>query len=120
MIVKAGLENGEIKKAVEKIRYYCKRIHCSSKLNEQLYSSCLAHSIQPRKIEMDMEIRWNSTYNMLTTSLKLKLPITFISSNLITEHDSSYELLNQNDWDLSLMVCELLEPFNQGNLKKIF
>jgi hypothetical protein len=66
LIVKAGLQNGEIDKSFEKLRYYCKRIHSSSKLNECLKFQCDANNIDQMKVSMDIDIRWNSTYEMIS------------------------------------------------------
>ena len=67
-----------------------------------------------RKVVLDIDIRWNSTYDMIRTGIKLKNPINTISNNLVEERDSAYESLNQMDWDTALIVCDLLEPFNEG------
>ena len=116
LIVKAGLENGDITKSVEKLRYFCKRIHASSKLNETLAVQCNIYKIEKRKVVLDIDIRWNSTYDMIKTGIHLKNPINTISNNLVEERDSACESLNKKDWDTAVIVCDLLEPFNEGKI----
>ena len=66
------------------------------------------------KVELDVTIRWNSTYDMIRTALRLPRALTALSNHLVNENDSTETVLDDNDWDTAKSTLFLLEPFNQG------
>lgn len=66
--------------------------------------------LKERKLVIDCPIRWNSTFNMLSTALKFKI---VFSTNKEREphydHAPSFE-----EWDKVEKVCKLLEVFNSA------
>lgn len=114
LIVKFGFECNEIDRLIAKVRYYCKRVHASSKLIEFLSTQCNLFKEPDIKVILDCDIRWNSTHNMLKNSLRLKRSLTSLSQTLNDEVDSDYDTIYESDWKLVNAVVEFLEPFNQG------
>lgn len=89
LIAKECINDENFKKAIEKIRHFCKKIHCSSANQGDLKRFCEENSETYNKIVMDIEIRWNSTFDMLRSALKMKKSITFFSSYFTSRSQSS-------------------------------
>ena len=114
--VHAGLDEINIKGPINKIRFFCKKIHCSTK-NAQFLEIQTQHFKEPTLcIVMDVEIRWNSTHDMLKTAYKMKKSISAFSLYFINESNVVYEetAISENDWSIVQNVINLLEPFYQG------
>ncbi len=115
LIVQIGYDDGSMSDCNRKIRYYCKRVHGSS-LIKQFVSDQTTITKEPDiKVELDVTIRWNSTYNMIRTALRLPRALTALSNHLVNENDSTELALNELDWETAKSTLFLLEPFNQGN-----
>jgi hypothetical protein len=65
-----------------------------------------AKCVKPRKFDLDMDARWNSTYLML----KHLIPYKDIFSVFINSHYGS-ELLTRNHWYVAEKIMEFLELF---------
>lgn len=113
LIVKEGLKEDKINPLIRKVRFYCKKVHCSSKNKEQLRQQQASYKEPAISVVMDIAIRWNSTYDMLTTAIKMKRSLTFLS-NMYKESYLTNEPLNECDWELSSLIVRLLEPFKQS------
>ncbi len=108
-------DDGSMRDCKRKIRYYCKRVHGSS-LIKQFVSDQTTITKEPDiKVELDVTIRWNSTYNMIRTAFRLPRASTALSNHLVNEKDSTELALNELDWETAKSTLFLLEPFNQGN-----
>jgi len=100
----------------KKIRYYCKRVHGCS-LIKQFVSDQTCITKEPDiKVELDVTIRWNFTYDMIRTALRLPRTLTALSNHLVNENDSTESVLNDQDWTTAKSTLFLLEPFKQGTL----
>lgn len=112
--VKSGLKEKEIDEFIEKIRYFCKKIHCSSKLKSELKNQIEINQEPEISVVLDVETRWNSTFSMLSTALSIKKSITNISQVLKNENNCIFEELNEKDWANGSLIIKLLEPFYQS------
>jgi hypothetical protein len=65
---------------------------------------------------LDVEHRWNSTYDLLKSALRIQKSITSLSFKLVQENKSKeYSVISENDWEVAKNICEFLEPFKTGN-----
>lgn len=117
LIVQTGLENESISHLFEKIRFFCKKIHSSSRLVQFLDSQEGSNDEPKINVVLDVKTRWNSTHEMIKTALRIKKSLTSTSVHICSQGNITYNQLDDNDWLLAEKICLLLEPFNQGNLK---
>jgi hypothetical protein len=91
---------------IKQMRLFCKFIRASTQRLESLETFCKAFGINYVKPEMDVATRWNSTFLMIKSAVRLKQPITAMS----TEHKGTIiegeELLGitDNDWKIAEKV----------------
>lgn len=116
LVVEVALEHETTKKAIEKIRYFCKKIHSSSKLTQYLRGVTSSNSEPSLKVVLDVKTRWNSTHDMIKTALKMKKSITATSNHLVAEKESNLPVIVEADWTIAEKIDVLLEPFYQGKL----
>jgi len=116
LAVQAGLNFDEIKLVIERIRFFCKKVHCSSKLSSELSTYQRSKDEPLITVVMDVETRWNSTHDMLSTAKRIHKSLTTISINHATDRMPS---LTIDDWAIADNIIFLLEPFYQSNLKYI-
>jgi len=72
LIVQSALNEDAITNSIEKLRYFCKKIHASSKLKEQLKEQTKLFDEKQVNVILDVETRWNSTHAMISRALELK------------------------------------------------
>lgn len=120
LIVQTGLENDLFKKTIEKIRYYCKKIHSSTKLIQFFESQTVSNNEPKLKVVLDVQTRWNSTHEMLQVAIKVKKSITATSIHLENEKDSIFPRIETTDWNYAEKLIDLLEPFRQGKIIDFF
>jgi hypothetical protein len=116
---KVAMEHSVVQASIEKVRYFCSRIHRSPKLSEMLTHQQIGFNESQIKIVMDVVTRWNSTFDMLKTAQKIKLSLSSIANRLVAEKDSGYNPINDNDWLVVSRVISMLEPYSQGRVVKI-
>ena len=68
---------------------------------------------------MDVRTRWNSTHIMCRDALKIKKSLTKASEHLVSQNVSEYSSIEEEDWEMAIILTDFLEPFNQGNKKII-
>ena len=116
LIVQVGYDDALMSDCNKKIRYYCKRVHGCS-LIKQFVSDQTCITKEPDiKVELDVTIRWNFTYDMIRTALRLPRTLTALSNHLVNENDSTESVLNDQDWTTAKSTLFLLEPFKQGTI----
>ena len=114
LIVQVGYDDALMSDCNNKIRYYCKRVHGSSLIKQFISDQTNITKEPDIKVELDVMIRWNSTYDMIRTALRLPGALTALSNHLVDENDSAESVLNDQDWETAKSTLFLLEPFNQG------
>jgi hypothetical protein len=114
LIVQVGYDDALMSDCNNKIRYYCKRVHGSSLIKQFISDQTNITKEPDIKVELDVTIRWNSTYDMIRTALRLPRALTALSNHLVDENDSAESVLNDQDWETAKSTLFLLEPFNQG------
>ena len=82
---------------VKQVRLYCKFIRGSPQRLESLERFCKAFDVTFVKPEMDVATRWNSTFLMLKSALRLRQPITSMSSEYKGTFIEGEELLGITD-----------------------
>ena len=98
LIVQVGYDDALMSDCNRKIRYYCKRVHSFSFIKQFVYDQTIITKEPDIKVELDVTIRWNSTYNMIRTALRLPRALTALSNHLVNEDDSTELALNEQDW----------------------
>lgn len=116
LVVQIGYDDASMSDCNRKIRYYCKRVHGSSLIKQFVSDQTILTKESDIKVELDITIRWNSTYDMIRTALRLPRALTTLSKHLVDENDSAELPLNDQDWETAKTTLFLLEPFNQGFL----
>jgi len=104
-----GLRVKEIEISTEKIRFYCSKIHRSSIYCQQLEFQCVSSQEPAIQVVMDVNTRWNSTYSILATALRIKKSLTAMSLSISTQlkKDEYTEPINADDWVIVGIVTEL-------------
>lgn len=87
LIVKTGLdrltdENGKCQKIIEKLRKLIKKIRKSSFLRQILKERAKTFS-EPECLKLDIDIRWNSTFDMIKRANQMKSSVNSMSSIII-------------------------------------
>jgi hypothetical protein len=114
LIVQFGYDDALMSDCNKKIWYYCKRVHGSSLIKQFLSDQTSITKEPDIKDELDVTIRWNSTYDIIRRALRLLRALTALSNHLVNENDSTESILNDQDWNTAKSTLFLLEPFNQG------
>ncbi len=71
--VKDGLTAKQISDHINKVRYYCKKVHSSTTFVQELKVKQQLHRENLFSIVMDVDTTWNSTHNILKTALIIKI-----------------------------------------------
>ena len=119
LVTKEGLKDPDLEKILAKFKYFCKKIHCSSKRQQELSIKCKLNNEPDIKVVMPIETRWNSELEMCKTALRMQKSITMMSTEICAEFsDNSTEALLISDWVNVDLAIKLFEPFEQSNLRK--
>ena len=110
---KAATDHSVLQASIEKVRYFCSRVHRSPKLSENLVHQQMSFNEPSIKVVMDVVTRWNSTFEMLKTAPRIKLSLSSMSSRLVAQEDSGYSPNTDTDWNMLSKVITMLEPYNQ-------
>ena len=64
---------------------------------------------------MDVEHRWNSTYDLLVSALRITKSLTALQDMIVREKkNGSYDRIEEEDWEEVKRIKTFLEPFKQG------
>ncbi|XP_039817290.1 zinc finger BED domain-containing protein RICESLEEPER 2-like [Panicum virgatum] len=109
LIVKEALTT--LKPLIETFRTAISFLSSSNQRIAVYKSYCIATSVRPRKFQLDMEVRWNSTYLMLKHLFPHKSPFsTFIQAQYPRDEGESL-LLTEDHWMMAQKVLLFLELF---------
>ena len=91
---------------VKQVRLFCKFIRASPQRLESLEAFCKAFNVTFVKPEMDVATRWNSTFLMLRSALRLRQPITSMSFEHKGTVIEGEEILGiaDNEWEIAEKV----------------
>ncbi|KAG8076184.1 hypothetical protein GUJ93_ZPchr0006g43655 [Zizania palustris] len=99
LIVKEALNT--LKPLIETFRSAISFLNSSNQRIAAYKSYCIATDYRPRKFQLDMEVRWNSTYLMLKHLLPHRAPFTtFIHTNYPRAEGDPY-ILNDEHWSIA-------------------
>ena len=93
------------------IRDICKLARSSSRNVLKLKNYAQSNGEKDNKIILDSETRWNSTFDMLNSVLKLKESLTDFAQT------ESQKKLTSDDWKAVLVVVDILQPFKSATLE---
>jgi hypothetical protein len=79
-------------------------------------SYCVATGIRPRKFQLDMEVRWNSTYLMLKHLFPHKISFTTFMHAHYPRAEGAPFLLTDEHWAIVEKVLHFLELFYDSTL----
>lgn len=107
LIVKSGLEL--LDELIEKIQKTARYINSSAQRDEKFLLALSQTKLNTRRrIPLDVDTRWNSTYQMIVASLELRPAI-----DRLKELDHEYKYLpSELEWENGKKVCDCLKIFS--------
>ena len=90
------------------IRNACKKIRKSEQLTNRLKLFCDVTNVKFIKLILDVKTRWDSTFDMLSTSFKLKSPLNMLLDDC--SELSKYKL-NDVEWEILEQILNFLKNF---------
>lgn len=105
--------------AFSKMRRIIAKVRRSEPLKAALSRTCIAANTQYFKLQLDMEVRWNSTAVMLDTFLKLEQAINMLFAGKdAKENGIDHLLLVPEEWDYLARLHRVFQIF-QPIIKKL-
>ena len=115
---KDGLNDPVLKDSLAKLRYFCKKIHSSSKRTQDLALKCERFKEPNIKVVLPVDIRWNTDLDMCETAFRMKQSITSLSEIISGDFDGTdveiWNALTDVDWKNAQLAIDLLEPYHQS------
>ena len=92
-------------------------MHSARKLREFMIDETDRNS-EPNIVPgMDVEHRWNSTYDLLKSALRIKKSLTSLSFKLVQEkNNQNFSQITETDWYVVEKICDFLEPFKECSI----
>jgi hypothetical protein len=103
--------NTEIMITLAKLRRHIYVFRNRRQWSDALRRQTLAASLKPRQLTLDMLIRWNSTYHMLTTAKYLRDPITAVCATQTLDLSMREIALTLEDWVIIQGLEDLFKIF---------
>ena len=111
LIVKDGLK--QVDSTLEKIRDIAYNINCSQAKHELFFYCCKIANMKRKNINLDIPIRWNSTYKLLQNITKYKKVEQLYKMQLSNNNsDIDVDVLNDYDWHITDLIRDLFENFD--------
>ena len=99
MIAKEALT--ALKPLIEKFRIAISFLNSSNQRIAAYKSYCIATGVRPRKFQLDMEVRWNSTYLMLKHLFPHKVSFTTFIHAQYSRAEGGQLLLTDDHWAMA-------------------
>jgi hypothetical protein len=109
LIVKEALTT--LKPLIETFRTAISFLNSSNQRIAAYKSYCIATSVRPIKFQLDMDVRWNSTYLMLKHLFPHKDPFTTFLHAQYPGAEGEPFLLTDEHWNMAQKVLTFLELF---------
>jgi len=109
LIVKEALT--ALKPLIETFRIATSFLNSSNQRIVAYKSYCIATGVRPRKFQLDMEVRWNSTYLMLKHLFPHKVSFTTFIHAQYPRAEGGQLLLTDDHWAMAEKVLKFLELF---------
>jgi hypothetical protein len=74
-------------------------------------------SIKVQQLSLDMPVRWNSTFQMLSTALALRVPITALCASQTLDLSMRDISLTQDDWSILIQLKSFFQIFVKPSMK---
>jgi hypothetical protein len=114
LIVKEALT--DLKPLIETFRTAISWMNSSNQRIAAYKSYCLVTNVRPRKFQLDMEVRWNSTYLMLKHLFPHKSTFTTFIHGHYPRTENGQLLLNDRHWDVAEKVLKFLDLFHDATV----
>ncbi|CAB5194151.1 unnamed protein product [Rhizophagus irregularis] len=100
--------NEEVGSLIVKLCTLIKKIKASPQQVDKFKAQCKVANVSNLNVILDVRTRWNSTYDMLVRTRKLKEPL-----NILSNSDSNLRpfTINEDEWINLLEIEELLKYF---------
>lgn len=99
-----------IGKIISKVRNLFKKIRFSEQLREKLRSYCIVEKIDFIEPVRDIKTRWNSTFDMLSTAIRLKRALELL---IMSVEKKKNFFLSEIEWELLSNIVNLLFHFKK-------
>jgi hypothetical protein len=109
LIVKEALTT--LKPLIETFRTAISFLNSSNQRIAAYKSYCVATGVMPRKFQLDMDVRWNSTFLMLNHLFRHKTPFTTFIHTQYLRVEGELLLLTDEHWAVAQKVLSFLELF---------
>ncbi|KFZ23115.1 hypothetical protein V502_02399 [Pseudogymnoascus sp. VKM F-4520 (FW-2644)] len=96
--------NIEVKNTLGKVRRHIYVFRNRRQWKDALQKQTIAAGLKKLQLSLDMPVRWNSTYEMVTTAIKLQTPITAICATQQMDLSMRDIALTPEDWALQKEV----------------
>ncbi|KAJ1254814.1 hypothetical protein BS78_K323200 [Paspalum vaginatum] len=114
LIVKSGLKR--FKPWLDDFRTAISFLNASNQRTAAYKSYCVAIDVRPRKFELDMDVRWNSTYLMLKHLLPYKETFDMFLTTQYPRKPGDPELLTPAHWYVAARLLEFIEMFYDATI----
>ena len=105
------MDGTEVTDTLAKLRHYIHVFRNRRGWRAALENQCRIAEVDAYQIPLDMPVRWNSGYAMVSTSLKLRLPITALCASQQMDPSMRDIQLTSEDWAILEKLKRLFEIF---------
>lgn len=107
-ILREELENNKRLQPIAKLRKLFIKLKYSEQLRQKLECCCLTVNIKMITPSIDVKTRWNSTDEMISKAMKMKIPLNLLCT--LNQNLECYAL-SENDWTLLAEAHKHLRHF---------
>jgi hypothetical protein len=106
--------------AMGKTRCIIVRYRRSSLMKAAFARQCAAYQLKVKRLFLDMEVRWNSTYTMLERFIEMESPIrSLLAAKDASDYDITHLSLNGNEWIYIKKLAEVFSYYNSITVKML-